>query len=770
MEYIVQADQDRNAGLKATIYTGGSYSGTSQQLGVGRYDLDQLTVGNDTISSVRVPEGLLVTLYQHHHFDGSKYFCEQDISSLSGTGFDNITSSITVQLACKVYQHGSYGGVSQTLPVGSYKMSELAIPNDSLSSIKVPTGLAVTIFEHDNFQGPSRTFTKDISSVGDFNDKASSITVFALSISIPADVIAFGDTISLRGFNGKHIEANGGYTSLGSAVAGVLPESSKFTLLRSGNTKHHSLLCYGDTITLKSHENKYVVAETIGTNSYRLDANRTAIGSWEKFTVIKTGQSKSKCFVSAGDTITLKSAHGTYLTWLTSSTGINATSIGDSQRWSIGSLSPKSAVWAITTGNQIYRRDQDDWTLVSGSLKQISVGSPQHVWGVNSSDNIYQWNGSSWTQISGNLKNVSVTYDGTVWGVAPNNGIYRRENGNWSYKGGSFESVSAGSAEHVWAIKTNGDVYRWNGSGFDYMGVNFYRLSVGYDGTVWAITDSTNWNVYIYNGNEFVLREGIKTQLSVAGKGLVWAVNAGGYLYQLGENNSWIGRNDKPAAIKWVSMGLEPVSFENAFNLGVEDGDGDGCGAKACDSDACAIEVCGAQFCGADGCAGAACLGATCGADFCATAACTAAVCGSDQSGIAVCGVNADILSLCGMALCGADACGAAGCAGNACGLDYCAGAICGAEGCGGDACGANACVGYACGADGCGGNACGVASCPADVCGAAACGGNSCGLDNLGSPADVCGANACGVNLCAVDACGADACGIDVIPIIPGI
>jgi hypothetical protein len=77
-----------------------------------------------------------------------------------------------------IYQDGSYQGASQELREGSYDIESLTIGNDQLSSLTVPKGMKVTLYEHGGFSGRSKIFTEDTPWVGDdFNDVTSSIKV-----------------------------------------------------------------------------------------------------------------------------------------------------------------------------------------------------------------------------------------------------------------------------------------------------------------------------------------------------------------------------------------------------------------------------------------------------------------------------------------------------------------------------------------------------------------------------------------------------------------
>jgi len=72
----------------------------------------------------------------------------------------------------------NFEGASATLDVGQYDWGQLGIPNDSLSSLRVPAGLRATLYDDTHFGGRSKTFAQDADYVGDdFNDITSSIVV-----------------------------------------------------------------------------------------------------------------------------------------------------------------------------------------------------------------------------------------------------------------------------------------------------------------------------------------------------------------------------------------------------------------------------------------------------------------------------------------------------------------------------------------------------------------------------------------------------------------
>jgi hypothetical protein len=76
----------------------------------------------------------------------------------------------------------NYGGWSASFAPGSYRQADLVArggANDTVSSLRVPSGLTVTLYANDNFGGPSLTVRGDDSCLtGDgFNDVVSSLRV-----------------------------------------------------------------------------------------------------------------------------------------------------------------------------------------------------------------------------------------------------------------------------------------------------------------------------------------------------------------------------------------------------------------------------------------------------------------------------------------------------------------------------------------------------------------------------------------------------------------
>lgn len=162
------------------LYADTVYTGSSQALYPGDYDLSSLKIGNDELSSLRIPSGWTVTLYQNSGFGGSSVTLTSDTVDLSSVSFNDAASSIKVTGPSAsfpvIYKDGNYSGSSQTLRPGVYSAGDLTIGNDELSSITVPSGWSVTLYTDNNFGGTAVTYTSN-SSLVSINDKTSSIKV-----------------------------------------------------------------------------------------------------------------------------------------------------------------------------------------------------------------------------------------------------------------------------------------------------------------------------------------------------------------------------------------------------------------------------------------------------------------------------------------------------------------------------------------------------------------------------------------------------------------
>jgi len=255
---ITNLKTDRAYDARATIYEHGNYQGRSQVIGVGSYDMAELSIGNDTLSSLKVPDGLQVTLYEDANFKGrTKKFVSD--TPWVGDDFNDLVSAVSVEMVATIYSERIYQGKSQHVGVGMYNIDDLTIGDDTLSSLKVPQGMMVTLFEHADFKGRLRVFTENTPWVGgDFNDITSGIAVKVMGIAIPNGALKYGDKVILRSHHGKYLaaEADGRLR----ANRDTIEPLEEFVITRSGDSKHTSYVSYSDTISLHSCHERYVAA------------------------------------------------------------------------------------------------------------------------------------------------------------------------------------------------------------------------------------------------------------------------------------------------------------------------------------------------------------------------------------------------------------------------------------------------------------------------------------------------------------------------------
>lgn len=142
-------------------------------------------------------------------YNGSTYTCLQAHTSLVGWEPSNVpalwqigsggTTPPTTPPATNgvtFYADINYGGKAVTLGIGNYTLAQLnanGIPNDWMSSLTVPNGWTVEVYENDNFGGTRWTFTSSSSWVGDtVNDKMSSVKIYTgspnPSVTKPSEV------------------------------------------------------------------------------------------------------------------------------------------------------------------------------------------------------------------------------------------------------------------------------------------------------------------------------------------------------------------------------------------------------------------------------------------------------------------------------------------------------------------------------------------------------------------------------------------------------
>jgi len=95
-----------------------------------------------------------------------------------------------------------------------------------------------------------------------------------------------GDVVNIRSVNGLYVVAENGGGGVVQANRKAAGPWEKFTISRvaGDGVIIKGVITNGDTIVLQSLDDHYVVAENAGDGV--VNANRTEIGAWEKFTIL----------------------------------------------------------------------------------------------------------------------------------------------------------------------------------------------------------------------------------------------------------------------------------------------------------------------------------------------------------------------------------------------------------------------------------------------------------------------------------------------------
>jgi len=183
-----------SGGTYAEFYTDCKYKGNRLSLLPGRYTGEELGLFRKTIGSIQIPSGWSVKVFDGDNLTGSSdtytsgsdcisYTWRNRISSLvveERSGWNNGGAPVVNELI--LYTDAGYKGQSVTLMPGTYPTMTAAngFPEKALSSIQIPPGYRVVIYDQPNLRGKSLILTSSRSSftLTSWNDRAASIAVF----------------------------------------------------------------------------------------------------------------------------------------------------------------------------------------------------------------------------------------------------------------------------------------------------------------------------------------------------------------------------------------------------------------------------------------------------------------------------------------------------------------------------------------------------------------------------------------------------------------
>jgi len=183
----------------ATVYADCYYRGSSLRLAPGYYEGDKLGLMRFDISSIEIPSNLKAKVFiNNEYLSGTYYIISENTNCLSNTlnnrigslvieensGYNNQQYPPTQQPGVEkviLYTDADFKGLSSSVLPGTYAtMEQAGFMDDALSSLYLPPGYRVVLYEFDNFRGKTYTITATKSgfSISGWNDKTSSIAIY----------------------------------------------------------------------------------------------------------------------------------------------------------------------------------------------------------------------------------------------------------------------------------------------------------------------------------------------------------------------------------------------------------------------------------------------------------------------------------------------------------------------------------------------------------------------------------------------------------------
>lgn len=171
---------------QVTVYQNDNYGGTGISLTPGRYTAEALTaagVPQNWMTSCKIPANCVLQVFSEDNFSGKMWEHTSDCANVGNEENDQMRSCIIYyKNGATFYENDYFQGKNVTLSKGSYTAQDLltmGIPQNWTTSLAVPEGWNVIVYDRDNFTGDSWNFNRGTHNVGSpCNDKMSSVKIF----------------------------------------------------------------------------------------------------------------------------------------------------------------------------------------------------------------------------------------------------------------------------------------------------------------------------------------------------------------------------------------------------------------------------------------------------------------------------------------------------------------------------------------------------------------------------------------------------------------
>jgi hypothetical protein len=183
---------------QVTLFSASEYRGLSLKVNEGSiYQMSTTPIGNDRLGSIIIPQGYMVTLYEHTNFRGYAETFDASILNMPERLLNQVSSMVITRTngngwvgpevsgqagwnnkEVVIFSECYYRGASNILLPANYP----SMPNNfhrMLSSIKIPAGYEVDLFSESNFRGRTVRLRSDQSCVpSEWNNIVASAKVF----------------------------------------------------------------------------------------------------------------------------------------------------------------------------------------------------------------------------------------------------------------------------------------------------------------------------------------------------------------------------------------------------------------------------------------------------------------------------------------------------------------------------------------------------------------------------------------------------------------
>lgn len=170
------------AGTLVAVFSDGNYSGACQEFTGSDGDLSNNRIGDNRISSLWLNRGCPPQLFADLAYNGDSRVVKTDIPDLAALGFGDAATSLSVPAGTKlaVYEHSNYEGVCEEFTAGDFDLRNNPIGNDSISSVQWGKACPprATLFADRNYGGAHHVVVIDSlrqDTLDDFQGMASSV-------------------------------------------------------------------------------------------------------------------------------------------------------------------------------------------------------------------------------------------------------------------------------------------------------------------------------------------------------------------------------------------------------------------------------------------------------------------------------------------------------------------------------------------------------------------------------------------------------------------